>query len=888
MSTSSSSSSSSASLVTSSRMRLSGTDLASGLDTDSIIQKLVSGTQSRIDKQKQLQQLAEWKQDAYRNITTELQTFQNTYFSYTNSSTNLLSSKFFDLTSISSSSSLVSATGSASNAENMVIQSISSLATKASLSSTQKVSDETIASGVIQGNWVNSTVGGQSLVLNYGGTDYTLTLSSDFYLDSNASDEDMANSLVTELNKQVGATDDLKGKVTFTANDGVLTVASEDSSTIKISADDTDFLTALGFTNGASGTSLTGSAVDTSASGDLFNKTVDAASEIILNVNGVDNAYTLTLGEDYDTSGKDSTTIATEIAALLQTSVDANADLRGNVSVTAVNGKISFQNAAGDSMYIEGGSQNLLDGLGLEQGNEDNASTQINGSGINKTDLVTSYLPDVLSGNSLTFDLNGLSKTISFDKNDLQSGEDFSTASGIATYLNRKLTSAFGSGKVTVTKNDDNTLTFKTGDSSSVLTLTSSDNTNVLGSDGALHINAYETNRTELTKTLYDLSSELNQTLNPDGDGDYKISVNGKDFTFSNTDTLSNIITKINDDTDVNVTISYSQTANTFRIVSDDTGSQGKTDIEDVSGNLVSVLLGTSASRTVTDGTDMKMSICVNGSSDPMDIVRSSNTTTIDGVTLTVNGTTPQDSDGNYINENITLSSDNNTDDLYDKITDFVDAYNKIINDINTMVTDSTDSDYPPLTDSQKKDMSDSEITAWQDKAKAGVLENDSTLSNILRDLRSSMTGYVDSTGTALSQIGISTVALDYTSGGQLTIDTDTLKGALSSNPDKIEEMFTNEDGISQQVNKVLNKYAGTFGGEGTLLSIAGTSSDVVDDSQLGTQITSYKKAVSNLQDDLKTEEERYWDKFTAMEAALSKLVSQSSYLTSMLGTSSS
>lgn len=948
---------------------MNGTDLVSGLDTDSIIQKLVSGTQSKIDRQKQLEQAAEWKQEAYRDIITQLQTFTNTYFSYTNSANNLLSSTFFDITSLVSSSSLVKASGSSDSAQNMVIQSISSLASKASYTSSQRVSDETITSGEIQTEWTKSSVGGKSLNLTYDGVTYTIRMGADLQLDSNDPDEDKVQKIVDELNKQVGSNSGLKGNVAFEKTaDGKISLKTTDSSKqVSISDYESDskdtsgkkLLDALGFTANTSGSSITGNAVDTSVDGYLFNKTVDSDSELKLNVNG--QTYTLTLGADYDISDGTPDSIAKNIATLLQKQIDADDDLKGKINVSSDGGKISFKTDFQDvGISLEGGSRNLLDGLGLSSAVGGAPASEISGTGVNEGALTTSYLPDVLSGNSLTFNLDGLSKTISFDESDLKAGEDFSSSTGIANYLTRKLNNAFGTdasgkGKVAVSEKDGR-LVFQTSDPNSVLSLTSSDSTNVLSTSGALRIGSGESNRTELTKTLDQLSQELNQPLVAGSDGKYTITVNGKEFKFSKTDTLSSVISQINDDKDADVTISYSQTTNSFRVTYDETGSQGKTDIEDAEngGNLAGVLFGVDYSgilnqsdppvddskslaelydagvkgitanrdgsgnivsysfsgtdKTYTgdksladaladisslqksgtvEGTDLHMKVALNGSSTPLDIVRSSNTTTIDGVTLTVSGTTT-DGDGNVINNaNITFSADNNVDDLYTKITNFINDYNKIIDTINTKIRETTDKDYPPLTDAQKKDMSESEISAWEDKAKEGVLQNDSSLSNILSDLRNAMTGIVQSTGSSLSSIGISTIALDYTSGGQLTVDTDTLKNALATDPDKVAEMFTGEDGISQRVNDVLNKNVGTFGGDGVLLLIAGTSSRTVDDSELGQQITDYKNQISDLNDELTTEENRYWDQFSAMEQSLSVLMSQSSYLSSMMGSSS-
>ena len=71
--------------------------LASGLDTEDMVDKLLSGTQAKIDKQNAKKQQIEWKQEIYRDVITKINSFSDKYFSFfgTNN-TNLLSSSFCD------------------------------------------------------------------------------------------------------------------------------------------------------------------------------------------------------------------------------------------------------------------------------------------------------------------------------------------------------------------------------------------------------------------------------------------------------------------------------------------------------------------------------------------------------------------------------------------------------------------------------------------------------------------------------------------------------------------------------------------------------------------------------------------------------------------------
>ena len=69
--------------------------LASGLDTEGMIESLVQSYQTKINTLNQKVTKVEWKQDAYRSIISKLVGFSNKYTSYASSS-NLASPSFFN------------------------------------------------------------------------------------------------------------------------------------------------------------------------------------------------------------------------------------------------------------------------------------------------------------------------------------------------------------------------------------------------------------------------------------------------------------------------------------------------------------------------------------------------------------------------------------------------------------------------------------------------------------------------------------------------------------------------------------------------------------------------------------------------------------------------
>ena len=72
--------------------------LASGMDTESVIENLTKSYQTKINQLNQKITKTEWKQYAYRSIIQKMVGFSSKYTSYT-SNTNLMSSSFFSTVS---------------------------------------------------------------------------------------------------------------------------------------------------------------------------------------------------------------------------------------------------------------------------------------------------------------------------------------------------------------------------------------------------------------------------------------------------------------------------------------------------------------------------------------------------------------------------------------------------------------------------------------------------------------------------------------------------------------------------------------------------------------------------------------------------------------------
>ena len=92
--------------------------LASGMDTESMIENAVSGYKTKISTLQQKRTKVEWQQEVYRSIIGKMSSFSDKYTSYA-SSTNLLSSSFFNqavkVTAAGKYADMVSASGKTSS-----------------------------------------------------------------------------------------------------------------------------------------------------------------------------------------------------------------------------------------------------------------------------------------------------------------------------------------------------------------------------------------------------------------------------------------------------------------------------------------------------------------------------------------------------------------------------------------------------------------------------------------------------------------------------------------------------------------------------------------------------------------------------------------------------
>lgn len=341
-------------------------------------------------------------------------------------------------------------------------------------------------------------------------------------------------------------------------------------------------------------------------------------------------------------------------------------------------------------------------------------------------------------------------------------------------------------------------------------------------------------------------------------------------------DTIDTLVSKINN-AGAGVTAFFDKTLNRMFISSKSTGAAATIDFDDVSnaGELFNNLkLDGNPDPGITDpfaavsGTDAAFEL--NGTL----LNEATNQFTIAGVTYTLTGISAS--------ETVSVNITSDTDAIYNSIKAFVDLYNTTIDKVNSKLSEERDTDYLPLTDEEREKLSDDQIKKWEEKAKTGLLRNDSLLNGIVSSMRSILSSFVskaDSGYNSLASIGITTG--DYTEKGKLYIDEEKLKDAISANPEAVMNLFTKSSDVNDEKGLAVRLYDNLNKGIKQIIDKAGADSSysTVDNSFLGKEITEYNKQIAKWDTRLQEMEDRYYKQFTAMETAIYKMNQQSSWL---------
>ena len=278
-----------------------------------------------------------------------------------------------------------------------------------------------------------------------------------------------------------------------------------------------------------------------------------------------------------------------------------------------------------------------------------------------------------------------------------------------------------------------------------------------------------------------------------------------------------------------------------------------------------------------TEGSDAKISL--NGA----EFVSTSNTFEINGLTITVNATTAE-------NEEITITTEEDTNGIYDMIKKFLTQYNELINEMDKLYNAESAKGYEPLTDEEKEQMSDDAVDKWETKIKDALLKGDSTVNTVASALKGIMAGgfsMSDGSKLYLSDFGINTLGYFNAPENERNayhIDGDPDDTSSSTNADKLKAMIANDP---EKTIEFFTNFAKTLYSKlGDLMQRTEYSSSytVYNDKQMRDEYNDYTIEIKELEQKLQDYEDKWYAKFSAMETAMSKMQNNANAVTSLLG----
>ena len=392
------------------------------------------------------------------------------------------------------------------------------------------------------------------------------------------------------------------------------------------------------------------------------------------------------------------------------------------------------------------------------------------------------------------------------------------------------------------------------------------------------------------------------------------------DQIFNDKKTLNDLATAFSN-SGANVQGGYDTVNDSFSLYNKTSGSANKIGLKannDTSAELLNKLhlasyngqtntLGNEISFTKNTLTEAAVGTNAKATIDGKTYESDTNKLNVANVIYNFNGVSAKNADGTYQASTISVSQD--TDKIVDNVKKFVETYNTLIDSLNTKYREEKNTDYKPLTKKQEGEMTESQIDKWNEKAKSGLLYHDNNIYSIISDMRESLYTKVDAVDTVLtdakgnkysyntmSSIGITS----STNQGHITLDEEKLKKALTEDPDCVYQLFASDQDSTYVSGSTNKNQADTYTSKSDYLntgianrlynsmttniskleSYAGTSKETDDESYLGKLITNMNTKMISFQTLMKSYESKLYEKYDAMEVALSKLGAQLSYIT--------
>ena len=803
--------------------------LASGMDTESLISGAVQGYQQKIQSLQQKNTKLQWQQEAIQSVSDKLVEFARNYTSYAYSTTNLMSSSFFNNAVKTTANGIYAAmvTASGRSSSEVVINSIKQLATTARYA----VSGSDLTGGIhvdsdnkkltasgsealdLGGEMKLSKLAG-SLSLTYGTKEITIDFDElDLYADESGNlDEKALQSAIEEkLSKQkistssgtsyaadtrIGVSVSNGGQISFYDKTG--------SNTVSISGATGSL---AGMIDGLSSVVSSKAGTFHLTSTDVVDETTNAAylsgKSLTFSLDGKEK--TIQLG----TVSEDSGALLTQLNEELRKAFGTDDDDVNKVNASLSDGKLSFTVAKGSALSVTPENDAVGNALGI-------------GSSL------TSYVD---TGKTLG-EMGGLSWNWT---------DTTKAIKGVGTPIEQK--------------NDEGDITGYVAEEG-----------NRVNKDGYLV--------DEDDNLLFDL--EINGVT---------IGRYSKDTEFNT------VLNDINGNTEAGVKVDYSKTTGQFVFSAKDSGAGGRIEITGGLGAaLFGTVDPDQPSSSYTPGKDAELEVTING--DKMTLSRSSNSFDLDGMAVTLNGTFTAADDTENITFTSKCDSDTIVDAVKKMVEDLNTIIKEVKSAYSDMPLEKSDgSSYEPLTDDDMADMSDSAIEAYEEKAKTGILFMDSDLSSLYSDLVNAITSS-GADGVTLRSIGIdtsysdglTTLTLDEQKLREaLDSDPDKVQEAFT----KSKDTGAATNGLMASLQSITDRYAATTGDtKGILIEKAGSkySPSSALDNTLLKQMEDVEEEISKWQDKMSDQVDYYTNKYTQLEMLINEMNSQSSALSGLLG----
>lgn len=876
-------SSSSSSSIYGNRTNNMITGLASGMDTEAMIEGMVQGYKQKILQLQKNKTVVQWQQESYQSISNKLIEFSRKYASYS-STTNLMSAAFFNNSVITSAkgdyANMITATGM-SNSE-IVINSVTKLAQAAKATSSLKVPGTSVDSstGAITTSAnekldfsepVNISKLEGSLTLTYGAQKVTISFDEQELLGENGdgtgniSAEKLKDAIVKKLGETtiggVAADERIEVKVEngqITFGEAYISGATgklADTLNLKDKLEADGKVTSID-TAGIAATSQVSKAEylsDKTISVTLNGTTKTIALKDVVKPDG----SAITSQDEF----KKNLNVQLK-KAFGDGAVTADITKDGKLSFTVQKGStLSVQSSADEYMGFDGGMTSYLntsktlkelgtfnagDGT-LKLGNVTLKGTE-NGQDENGEKIYEYTM--TINGETMTFDQNA-----TIDK--VMSAINSSDAGVQVSYS--KLTNQF------------NLVSDETGKASKIET-TSGDLGEALFGDLSGQNTVYGDDAV-FTATINDQTTTYTRSSNTvDLDG-LKVTLEG---TFNQLDTSAT--------------------------TAGDLGIKGSQLEFEVEGKPIT-LTGITSETTVAEIESQLQEALGNGYTLQYDPVKKGYQVFRDGTEVAITAKDDNanakaflsrpsmDADG----EGVTFSSKTDTDAIVDVIKQMITDYNAIVTEVKKAYSDmplqkSDGSKYEPLTAEDEADMTESEIKAYEEKAKTGILFMDRELSSLYSELRNAVVG--NSNVAYLRSIGITT---SYKNGlTTLTVDEAKLTEALESDLDGVRDAFTgnkavgsSSDGIMTSLQDVIDRYASTTGAtKGILIEKAGSkySPTASLDNTMLNKMEDIDEQIARWQEKMTNQVDYYTSRFTKLEVLINQMNSQSSALAGLTG----